>query len=278
MATPVQGGSTPAPCTVKGGELVTLDAAQIGAMAPCALEQGARIQLNFGSEDVSVADVSPPVAPKPKRPLTRPHHKVKKHMEPKNAPAPAAAPPEAPAAVPAAPAPSAVVEAPAAPAAPASVAPAAPATEAHTVQPEPAAASADDLAKTIQAAGGGGAGVIAAVVLVAGSAGALKLWKTLSDNKKEIELERIKADAEAKKGPDYSSQQPPPCSVKQMETEARLATMQAKLDAMDAQIAKVEKKASSFSADFDSDELDEWKKKVEKDLKALKAAKSKAGA
>jgi len=197
-------------------------------------------------------------------------------MEPKTPAAPAAAPVAA-APAPAAPAPSAVVEAPAAPApvVPAlPAAPAAPATEAHTVQPEPAAASADDLAKTIQAAGGGGAGVIAAVVLVAGSAGALKLWKTLSDNKKEVELERIKADAEARKGPDYSTQQPPPCSVKQMETEARLAAMQAKLDDMGAQLSKVEKKASSFSADFDSDELDEWKKKVEKDLKALKAKKA----
>jgi hypothetical protein len=57
-------------------------------------------------------------------------------------------------------------------------------------------------------------------------------------------------------------------------TPVALAAMQAKLDDMGAQLSKVEKKASSFSADFDSDELDEWKKKVEKDLKALKAKKA----
>jgi len=145
---------------------------------------------------------------------------------------------------------------------------------AQTVDPGPTAPTADEVTKAMQSAGGGGVGVIAALVVVAGSAGALKLWKTLSDNKKEVELERIKADAEARKGPDYSTQQPPPCSAKQMETEARLASMQAKLDDMGAQLSKVEKKASSFSADFDSDELDEWKKKVEKDLKALKAKKA----
>jgi uncharacterized protein HemX len=152
-------------------------------------------------------------------------------------------------------------------------APAAP-VAAQTVDPGPTAPTADEITKAMQSAGGGGVGVIAALVVVAGSAGALKLWKTLSDNKKEVELERIKADAEARKGPDYSTQQPPPCSVKQMETEARLAAMQAKLDDALAKIDKVEKKASSFSADFDSDELDEWKKKVEKDLKALKAKKA----
>ncbi len=197
-------------------------------------------------------------------------------MEPKAAPAPAPVAPAAPAPVAAAPeAPAAPVAAPEAPAAPvaAAPAPAAP-VAAQTVDPGPTAPTADEITKAMQSAGGGGVGVIAALVVVAGSAGALKLWKTLSDNKKEVELERIKADAEARKGPDYSTQQPPPCSVKQMETEARLAAMQAKLDDMGAQLSKVEKKASSFSADFDSDELDEWKKKVEKDLKALKAKKA----
>ena len=196
-------------------------------------------------------------------------------MEPKAAPAPAPVAPAAPAPVAAAPeAPAAPVAAPEAPAAPVAAPVAAAPVAAQTVDPGPTAPTADEITKAMQSAGGGGVGVIAALVVVAGSAGALKLWKTLSDNKKEVELERIKADAEARKGPDYSTQQPPPCSVKQMETEARLAAMQAKLDDMGAQLSKVEKKASSFSADFDSDELDEWKKKVEKDLKALKAKKA----
>jgi len=196
-------------------------------------------------------------------------------MEPKAAPAPAPVAPAAPAPVAAAPeAPAAPVAAPEAPAAPVAAPVAEAPVAAQTVDPGPTAPTADEITKAMQSAGGGGVGVIAALVVVAGSAGALKLWKTLSDNKKEVELERIKADAEARKGPDYSTQQPPPCSVKQMETEARLAAMQAKLDDMGAQLSKVEKKASSFSADFDSDELDEWKKKVEKDLKALKAKKA----
>ena len=196
-------------------------------------------------------------------------------MEPKAAPAPAPVAPAAPAPVAAAPeAPAAPVAAPEAPAVPVAAPVAAAPVAAQTVDPGPTAPTADEITKAMQSAGGGGVGVIAALVVVAGSAGALKLWKTLSDNKKEVELERIKADAEARKGPDYSTQQPPPCSVKQMETEARLAAMQAKLDDMGAQLSKVEKKASSFSADFDSDELDEWKKKVEKDLKALKAKKA----
>jgi hypothetical protein len=199
-------------------------------------------------------------------------------MEPAPAPAPApavapAAPVAAPAAVPAAP----VAAAPAAaPVVAPEAAPAAPLTppeslytagaEAGTLVPSDVPAAAD-IAGMVKDSGQ--LGIVAAVIAVAGSAGAMKLYKSWADNKKEIELKRLEVEAEAKKSPDYSNQQPPPCM-------AHSAAVDAKLAALDGEIAKLkasaEKSASlGMPEGFDPDDFEKWQKAVDSDLKALKA-------
>ncbi len=137
---------------------------------------------------------------------------------------------------------------------------------------EPATPSADDLAKLTDAAGGNaGLAAILALLAVAGSAGALKLYKGWSDNKKEVELAKIQADAEARKGPDYSTTQPPPCSVKQMETEARMTALHGQVSELSGKLDKLAKKADALPVGFDADELEERIVKLEKAIKAKKA-------
>lgn len=185
------------------------------------------------------------------------------HMEPT-----ATATPAAPVAAPAAPAPEA---APVAPFAQPSPVPAPVAVETTATTAEPAGPSVDDLAKLTEAAGGNaGLAALLAIVAVAGSAGALKLYKSWSDNKKEVELARIQADAEARKGPDYSTQQPPPCAVKAAETEARLAGFAKELSDLSAKLDKVAKKADALPVGFDGDELESRIVKLEKAAKAKK--------
>jgi hypothetical protein len=200
-------------------------------------------------------------------------------MEPAPAPAPApgappavAAPTVAPAAVqPAAPA----VAAPPveAAAAPAPAAPLTPPESLYTAGAESGTLAHSDVPAPADIAGmvkdSGQLGIVAAVIAVAGSAGAMKLYKSWSDNKKEIELKRLEVEAEAKKSHDYSNQQPPPCM-------AHSAAVDAKLAALDGEIAKlkasVEKSASlGMPEGFDPDDFEKWQKIVNSDLKALKA-------
>lgn len=208
-------------------------------------------------------------------------------------PAPASAPAPAPAVAAAPVAPPAPTVAPAvAPAAPAvapAAAPAAPApevaaappltppeslytagAEAGTLAPSDVPAPADIAAMVKDS---GQLGLVAAVIAVAGSAGAMKLYKSWSDNKKEIELKKLEVEAESKKGHDYTNQQPPPCM-------AHSAAVDAKLVALDGEIAKlkarVEKSASlGMPEGFDADDFEKWQKAVDRDLKALKAKSGK---
>lgn len=159
--------------------------------------------------------------------------------------------------------------APVAPFAQPSPVPAPVAVETTATTAEPAGPSADDLAKLTEAAGGNaGLAALLAIVAVAGSAGALKLYKSWSDNRKEVELAKIQADAEARKGPDYSTQQPPPCAVKAAETEARLAGFSKELSDLSAKLDKVSKKADALPVGFDGDELESRIVKLEKAAKA----------
>jgi hypothetical protein len=192
------------------------------------------------------------------------------HLEVTLEPSPSMPAPSAPVA--AAP----VEAAPAAPAsaevAPVAVPVAVPApVETTATTAEPATPSADDLAKLADAAGGNaGLAAILALLAVAGSAGALKLYKGWSDNKKEIELAKINADAEARKGPDYSTTQPPPCSVKQMETEARMTALHGQVSELSGKLEKLAKKTDALPAGFDADDLEERIVKLEKAAKAKK--------
>jgi hypothetical protein len=72
-------------------------------------------------------------------------------------------------------------------------------------------------------------------------------------------MERLKIDREAA---GIGGAQPPPCAVKQAEVDAKLADLSAKL-------AAVEKKTSSFNADFDADDVVRDVRKLQKAVKAL---------
>lgn len=233
------------PCVVRAGEALVitprgafLEDGSTVDVKTCVFELDSRIRLHYGT-------------PAPTEVHSRHREVTVDPVQP--APAPAVAAPE--------PAP---VAAAAVPAAPAPV-------ETTATTAEPAGPSADDLAKLTEAAGGNaGLAALLAIVAVAGSAGALKLYKGWSDNKKEVELARIQADAEARKGPDYSTQQPPPCAVKAAETEARLASLHKDVSELSARLDKVAKKADALPVGFDGDELEERIVKLEKAAKAKK--------
>lgn len=233
------------PCVVRAGEALVVtshgvireDGSSVDVRT-CVFELDARIRLHYGTDAPHEVDSAAP----------------EDEMEPTapTAPAPAPAAPEA---------------APVAPFAQPSPAPVPVETTATTA--EPAGPSADDLAKLTEAAGGNaGLAALLAIVAVAGSAGALKLYKSWSDNRKEVELARIQADAEARKGPDYSTQQPPPCAVKAAETEARLSMIHKDVADLSARLDKVAKKADNLPVGFDGDELESRIVKLEKAAKA----------
>lgn len=235
------------PCVVRAGEALVVtshgvireDGSSVDVRT-CVFELDARIRLHYGTDAPHEVDSAAP----------------EDEMEPTapTAPAPAPAAPEA---------------APVAPFAQPSHVPAPAPVETTATTAEPAGPSADDLAKLTEAAGGNaGLAALLAIVAVAGSAGALKLYKSWSDNKKEVELAKIQADAEARKAPDYSTQQPPPCAVKAAETEARLAGFSKELSDLSAKLDKVAKKADALPVGFDGDELESRIVKLEKAAKA----------
>ena len=70
--------------------------------------------------------------------------------------------------------------------------------------------------------------------------------------------------------------QPIPCqSVTKVQAEA-IAQLKAQVEELQGKLGKVEKKTATLSGSVDAEELEEWQQKVEKDLKALKAAKRSA--
>ena len=156
-------------------------------------------------------------------------------------------------------------------AAPAAAAPAPVATEAHTAQPEqPPIPSADDLTKVMGAAGGGGMGLMALIILVVGGAAGWKFWSKLSEQKHEQKMKQMEMDAQEK---GLGNAQPIPCqSVTKVQAEA-IAQLKAQVEELQGKVGKIEKKTATLSGSFDADELEEWQQKVEKDIKALKAAK-----
>jgi uncharacterized protein HemX len=146
-----------------------------------------------------------------------------------------------------------------------------PSTEAHTTQADqPAVPSADELTKVMGAAGGGGMGLVALVILVVGGAAGWKFWSKLSEQKHEQKMKQMEMDAQEK---GLGNAQPIPCqSVAKVQAEA-IAQLKAQVEELQGKVGKIEKKTATLSGSFDADELEEWQQKVEKDIKALKAAK-----
>jgi len=162
--------------------------------------------------------------------------------------------PDAPSPAPAAAPVSAVVETPTA----------APVVAEPVVSPvatteQPAAPSADDLGKLMNSAGGGSAGIILALIAVVGGGAAWKTYQKFSEQRHEQAMKKMDIDAKAQ---GLAGAQPPPCQVKQVEVDAKLA-------AFETRIAATEKKSAALSADFDGDDIERRVKKLEKVVKAL---------
>ncbi len=236
----------------------------------CRFERGFRSHLRYGGESQT--------AP------------VEKSMPAQPVAAPAAPPAHAEAhTVPAAP----VAAAPAAPALP-SLPDLSPAGLAGALtgaaSPQPAAqtvatvAQPDALASQSELAGvlakGGDANVFTVVlgaIAVLGGGAAWKFYNKRTELKHE---ERMKELDNSKSQDDETRKQCQAANAmaatKLMELEMRLnaetqktASEAQKLAALTQRVEATEKKTSSFSADFDSEDLSEWRAKVDKTLKAM---------
>ena len=257
--------STP-PCTVKSGEVAVVTDANVN----CALDEGATLRLFYEistAETKNDANVAPPLS----APVVEPR-------VPKRMPITEATMPEVPAPVEHAPAPAPVQHPsaapevpPATPEVPAAPAPAAPA--AQTVQPDPTSAASELAALKDIGGGDSTLTIVLALIAVAGGAAGWKFYSKFSEQKHEQKMKQMDIDAQEK---GLGSAQPIPCqSVSKVQAEA-IAQLKAQVEELQAKVSKVEKKSLSLGS-FDAEELEEWQKKVDKDLKALKAAKSRAG-
>jgi len=244
-------------CKVKPGEV----AAMTDKNMNCELEEGATLSLFYQIENQPEEKPTPKEASSitPKKALKEYHVPEVPNPQGHEAPAPA---PAAPAAE-AHPAPVAEVPAPA---------PAVPAV-AGTVQPDPTSAASEIAA--LKEIGGGNSTLTIALALIAvvGGAAGWKFWNKFSEQKHEQKMKQMEIDAQEK---GLGNAQPIPCqTVAKAQAEA-IAQMKAQVEELQGKVSKVEKKSLSMGS-FDADDLEEWQKKVDKELKSLKAAKSRAG-
>jgi len=99
---------------------------------------------------------------------------------------------------------------------------------------------------------------LAALAVVGGGAG-FKLWTKMSEQKHEQKLKEMELEAQ-KAG--LNGAQPPPCQAKQVETDAKLA-------ALEARLGKMEKASVGLPDDFDGEELIKRLGKVENAMKRI---------
>lgn len=103
--------------------------------------------------------------------------------------------------------------------------------------------------------------IVLAAIAVLGGRKAWTFYGEKSARAHELEMKKLEI---AEKQAGLQGAQPPPCAVKQAETEARLAALEGRLGA-------VEKKGSMFG-EFDPDEVQDLVKDLEKRLKRVERA------
>lgn len=107
---------------------------------------------------------------------------------------------------------------------------------------------------------------LAGVAVLGGSAG-WKHWNKLSEQKHEQKMKELEMQAQAQ---GTNGAQPPPCAAANLKLEAELKALQGQVAENVAKMAKLEKKTLAIaSSDFDPDEWEKWKVKVDKKLKSL---------
>jgi len=130
-------------------------------------------------------------------------------------------------------------------------------THAATVVAEPAPVPAFDPMAVAQANPMLAFGL--AILAVVGGGAGFKLWTKMSEQRHETRMKELELEAQ-KAG--LNGAQPPPCQVKQVEVDAKLASLEARL-------GKMEKASVGLPDDFDGDELLKRLGKVEASIKRL---------
>lgn len=109
--------------------------------------------------------------------------------------------------------------------------------------------------------GGGGVAIILAIVAILGGGAAWKFYQKFSEQKHEQKMKELEIQAQSQ---GLNGAQPPPC-------QAANAALEAKLVGLETKLASIEKKTSSFSAGFDSEDIEDRLIKLEKKVKSLSA-------
>lgn len=105
---------------------------------------------------------------------------------------------------------------------------------------------------------------LAGIAVLGGSAG-WKHWNKLSEQKHEQKMKELEMQANAQ---GMNGAQPPPCQAANLKMEAELKALQAHLAEVAEKAAKAEKRTMALaSSDFDPEEWEKWKVKVDKKLK-----------
>ena len=126
---------------------------------------------------------------------------------------------------------------------------------------EPSAAPFDINAILTSTGGGGGVAIILAILAVVGGGAGWKFYQKFAEQKHEQAMKKLEIEAKAQ---GLNGAQPPPC-------QAANAAIEAKLSALEGKLVSIEKKTSSFSADFDSEDLEKRVIKLEKKVKVISA-------
>ncbi len=98
-----------------------------------------------------------------------------------------------------------------------------------------------------------------AILAVVGGGAGWKFWTKMSEQKHEQKMKELELQAQAQ---GLNGAQPPPCAAKQVETEAKVA-------ALEARLGKMEKGSIGLPDDFDGEELLKRVAKVESALKRI---------
>lgn len=147
---------------------------------------------------------------------------------------------------------------------------------AHTEVP-PAQPSPEDLVKLASSEAGAN-GLMLALLAVAGSAGAFKLYTDWGKQKHELKMKQVEIEADLRRDEKgLNGAQPPPCQAAQAKVEADLMALRGQLEGMDARLKKSEQLSASFPGDFNPEDIEELKKQVAAFDKQLKATKRSAG-
>lgn len=140
--------------------------------------------------------------------------------------------------------------------------------EAH-VEVSASQPSTEDLVKLASSETGTN-GLLLALLAVAGSAGALKLYSDWSKQRHELNMKKVDVEAELRRDEKgLNGAQPPPCQAAQAKVEAELAAIKQHTTEVEARLAKSEKAFSAVAGGSDVDEMKDDVERIKKTVERL---------